>query len=150
MQQHCVLQSQLRNTQHVCRTFMLGAGRSPLFYFISFHPGAVPDGACTSVNVNQQSSFTCARGGRVCDYSRLQHYCTQGVLRAPRLPCVPQEGPRAQFHTPNPVSCTGPVQSCLSVARVKTHETIEKQERKIAQWVCNLSPGRTGARQTAS
>jgi len=44
----------------------------------------------------------------VCDYSSLRLCCTQGVLRAPRLPCVPQEGPRAQYRTPNPVSCTAP------------------------------------------
>jgi hypothetical protein len=147
MQQHCVLQSSLRNTQHVCQTCILGARRSPLLYPICFHPGAVPDGACTSINVNQQSCFTCARGEcvRLLKPAALLH--TGSASSSTLTVCAAR---RPQSPVPHPKSSIlhSPVQSCLLVARVK-HARVQKLERQTVP-ACNLSPGRTGARQTAS
>jgi hypothetical protein len=100
MQLHSVVQSQLRSLHAVLRHGFSIPSPQPL--------QAVPDGACTSVSVNQQSCFTCAprcASERLIPKTAAPRVHSEGWTAA-RSPCARQASPRAQSRTPNPVSCT--------------------------------------------
>ena len=138
MQLHSVLQAPLRSIHASLRYGGFSSPSSPPLR-------AVPDGACTSVSVNQQSCFTCAPRRASIQETGLSRRTEREFDRRARSPCARQAGPTAQSRTPNPESCAAVCQSCPFIARCACASMRALSTRMLDSG--QLATCRPGARQ---